>query len=324
MKNLFLAVFIFIMQTAAFAQEIFNLYQGPAPHSIPSAKAESPDQSQVAWKTQVINPNLSIYLPEKSINTGIGVVICPGGAYIGLAARHEGHDMAKRLQKEGIAGFVLEYRLPYTEFIDPKFKEFVPLMDAQRAIQILRENAQKWGLNSKKIGILGSSAGGHLAATAGTHFEKSIVSNPSGTNLRPDFLILNYPVISFADSITHHVSRYSLIGDLELGTYKEATKNSRQADAVVKALKVDAQKVAKYSNERNVRPNTPPTFISHALDDKVVPVQNALLFIAALQQNQVPVNSFFYTLGGHGYGMNNPKAEIEWIDACINWLKTLK
>ena len=196
-------------------------------------------------------------------------------------------------------------------------KDIVPLQDAQRAIQLVRMNAKVWNINPKKVGILGNSAGGHVASTAGTHFLKEKIDNPTHISLRPDFLILNYPVISFADSIVHLASRYNLIsGDL---AYPEVNKILSNASELKKAV-VSPEKVIEYSNELHVTANTPPTFITHSVDDKTVPIQNSLLFIAALQKNKVPVESFFYAKGGHGYGMYNSTSDVNWIDSCITWI----
>lgn len=291
--------------SGAFAQKTIPLYEAG---QIPNAKkvdiperVEGPDNSNrtVRFVMDISVPELTIYLPESEKNTGIAVIICPGGGYSGLAIDHEGHDMAKRLNEHGIAGFVLKYRCPQPAIVDRK--EIVPLQDAQRAIQIVRENAADWGIDPAKIGIAGSSAGGHLASTAGTHFHKVVIENPQGTSLRPDFMVLNYPVISFVKGLTHQGSRDNLIGGLP------------NADSLV----------VEYSNELQVTSETPPTFITHAVNDDAVKVQNSLLFIAALQQNNIPVASFFYAEGGHGYGMNNPTAEVEWMDSCIQWIQRI-
>ncbi|WP_207209601.1 alpha/beta hydrolase [Flavobacterium sp. 140616W15] len=153
------------------------------------------------------------------------------------------------------------------------------------------------GVNPNKIGIQGSSAGGHLAATTGTHYTKSYIDNPLKTNLRPDFMILTYPVISMTDELTHMGSRNNLLG-----------KNA------------SAEEIKEFSNELHVTSETPPTFITHAIDDNDVIVQNSLVFIAALQKNKVPVESFFYANGGHGFGMDNPTSDVQWIAHCIDWI----
>ena len=294
-----------------FAQTVVQLYDGLAPNSKPISEAKNKDIATKKWKDnfvmQVITPDLTVYLPEKNKNTGIAVIICPGGGYTGLTMNHEGYDMAKKLAAHGIAGIVLKYRLPNAEFVNNK--EIVPLQDAQRAIQLVRLNSTKWGINVHKVGILGSSAGGHLASTAGTHFLNEKITNSKKINLRPDFMILNYPVISFADSITHKGSRENLIGE-------------KQMDGT---MKIPNDKINEYSTELHVTPNTPPTFVNHAVDDNVVPVQNSLVFIAALEKNKVPVKSFFYAKGGHGFGMNNPTSTVSWFDNCVTWiLKTNK
>ncbi len=296
-----------------FAQTIIPLYNGLAPNSkpIPESKDKNNSVAPKKWKDNfvmiVTTPDLTVYLPEKNKNSGIAVIVCPGGGYSGLAMNHEGYDMAKKFAAHGIAGIVLKYRLPNAELVDNK--EIVPLQDAQRAIQLVRMNSKKWRINVHKVGILGSSAGGHLVSTVGTHFLNEKIVNPNKINLRPDFMVLNYPVITFADSLTHKGSRENLIGEKQLdGT-----------------IKIFDEKIKEYSNELHITPNTPSTFISHAIDDNVVPVQNSLLFIAALQKNKVPVESFFYAKGGHGYGMHNTTSNVDWFDNCIKWiLKTNK
>ena len=313
-RTLFTLVTVFLMHSLS-AQKTIPLYDGPIPNStMPAGLKDSVVLFQMGNDTghfviRVVQPDLAVYLPEKGKSTGIAVVICPGGGYAGLAVDHEGYAMAERFQRNGIAAFVLRYRLPNAAYM--QHKEIVPLQDAQRAIQLVRENAAKWSINPLKIGILGSSAGGHLASTVGTHFQQSQVDNPKKTSLRPDFMILNYPVISFADSLTHAGSRNNLIGE---------TMNA-PADARNRQIKpLEVEKIWAYSSELLVTPQTPTTFITHATDDTVVPVQNTLVFISALQKNRVPVESFFYAHGGHGYGMDNPTSDVEWIDACITWL----
>ncbi len=286
------------------AQQRIALYPGTPPNSKPatglrdSTEIEPRGQDTMEWMIRVVTPSLTMYLPDKKKASGAAVIICPGGGYTGLATGHEGRSMAQRLQAAGVAAFVLRYRLPETQLVD--HKEIVPLQDAQRAIQIVRENAQKWGIDPRKIGIMGSSAG--------THWQKAQISNPKNTPLRPDFMILNYPVISFADSLTHYGSRENLVGAVQTRTEVVHTP-------------ISAADIQEYSNELHVGANTPPTFITSAVDDDVVNVQNSLVFIAALQKNKVPVASFFYSRGGHGYGMDNPTSDVEWMDACLVWLR---
>ncbi|MFV8341028.1 alpha/beta hydrolase [Flavobacterium sp. XS2P39] len=311
--------------TIANAQKVIPLYNGKAPNSkeIPgltdTTAVFSSGNKTIHFVLRVASPDLTVYLPEKSKATGIAVIICPGGGYTGLAIDHEGYEIAKKLNEKGIAGFVLKYRLPNALYVENK--QIVPLQDAQRAIQLVRENAKQWGINPHKIGIEGNSAGGHLAATAGTQYEKVLIDNPLKTSLRPDFMVLNYPVISMADSLTHLGSRYNLIGEgLSPAALNAIMSDWKTSEQKLASLSVNGEKIKDYSNELQVTTNTPPTFITHAVDDNTVKVQNSLVFIAALQKNKVPVESFFYAKGGHGYGMDNPTSAVAWIDSCMTWI----
>ncbi|MDN3672137.1 alpha/beta hydrolase [Flavobacterium branchiarum] len=302
MKRLLLTLYLLIgMSSSPYAQKIISLYNGKVPNSKEitgvkdTAIVYNAGNKKITVITRVASPDLTVFLPEKSKATGIAVIICSGGGYSGVAIDHEGYAIAKRLNESGIAGFVLKYRLPDAKYVENQ--TIVPLQDAQRAIELVRENAKQWGINPNKIGIQGSSAGGHLAATAGTHYSKSYIDNPHKTSLRPDFMILTYPVISMTDSLTHLGSRNSLLGE-----------------------NASPEKIKEYSNELHVTPNTAPTFITHAVDDADVKVQNSLVFIAALQQNKVPVESFFYANGGHGFGIDNPTSTVQWITPCIDWI----
>lgn len=303
----------------SFAQKEIPLYPGEIPNAITPTVAI--DTSTTIYKTAngqidilngVVRPTLFVYLPDPAKATGSAVIICPGGGYHILAMSHEGYDVAKRLNEEGIAAFVLKYRLPRKETM--RDKSIGPLQDAQRAIQLVRENAKQWRVNPSKIGIMGSSAGGHLAATAGTHFLSPKIENPNQTNLRPDFMILNYPVITFSDSLTHSGTRQNLIGEK---TTTAIVKDSKK----FKELGMTEEDVINFSNELQVTPATPPTFITAPLTDEVVPIGNTFAFIAALQQNKVPVETFIYAKGEHGFGMINPAAKEQWIDACLRWIK---
>lgn len=316
------------MSIPCFAQETIQLYpEGKIPNDkqvdIQEMETTLPFEGEVRrFITQITDPELTVYLPNADVEpTGIGVIICPGGGYFGLAIDHEGHYIAQKFNEKGIAAFVLKSRMPSDKTV--LNKEIVPLQDAQRAIQLVRENAETWGLDVDKIGILGSSAGGHLAATLGTHYDKVVIENPNGTSFRPDFMVLNYPVISFEDSRTHMGSRFNLIGHLPEDQMAQIMADRATAGVKLAKVPVDKELIMEYSNELQVTPDTPPTFISHAVDDDVVNVDNSLVFIAALQQNNVPVKSFFYAKGGHGFGMYNPNAKINWIDVCPDWVISL-
>lgn len=321
----FLFLTLLLGFTMSYAQEVIPLYDAKVPNAkaiagLTDTTAVFPSgNKKIHFILRVASPDLTVFLPEKSKATGIAVIICPGGGYTGLAIDHEGYDIAKKLNEKGIAGFVLKYRLPNAQYVENK--QIVPLQDAQRAIQLVRENAKKWGINPDKIGIQGNSAGGHLASTLGTHYQKALIDNPRNTSLRPDFMVLNYPVISMVDSLTHMGSRYNLIGEgLSPAALKAIMSDWKTSEQKLTKLSVDGEKIKEYSNELQVTSDTPPTFITHAVDDNVVKVQNSLLFIAALQKNKVPVESFFYAKGGHGFAIDNPTTDVEWIDNCMTWI----
>jgi acetyl esterase/lipase len=272
------------------------LYEGAIPNSKPGPDRETSGSGSHPMYSLVSHPTLKIFLPEKGKANGAAVVVCPGGSYMQLAMWHEGVEIADSLNALGVAAFVLKYRLPSDEtMVD---KTIGPLQDAQRAIQLVRQNADRWGVDPARVGIMGFSAGGHLASTAGTHFNKVKIDNPGNISLRPDFMILMYPVISFADSICHWGSRENLIG-----------KQPSQ------------EKMMEYSNEWQVTPATPPTFLIHSEDDKTVMVANSIHFYEALQRNNVPAEMHLYPKGGHGYGLHNGTTHDQWFDRLKTWLE---
>jgi acetyl esterase/lipase len=207
----------------------------------------------------------------------------------------EGINTAKQFAKNGIAAFVLKYRLPDDSIMQDK--TIGPLQDAQQAIKLVRENAAKWGIDVNKVGIAGFSAGGHLASTVATHFQKSFIENSNNTNLRPDFQIVVYPVISMQDSLTHSDSRKNLLG-----------KNPSK------------ELIDQYSNELQVSNNTPPAYITHAADDKTVDVDNSIFYFESLRHHNVDVEMHIYPRGGHGFIFRQP----DWIDPLLLWMKKNK
>lgn len=297
-------LFFILMTTAfcatAFSQNVIPLYKDSIPNSkwTPDKETSEINKDSVLIIHNITRPTLTIYLPAKEKRTGAAVIICPGGGYSIAAAGHEGADVAKKFTEMGIAAFILKYRIPNDETM--MNKEIGPLQDAQRALQIVRENADEWHIEKNKLGIMGFSAGGHLAATAGTHFQRPYIDNQKGTNLRPDFMILVYPVISFTDSIGHSGSRNQLLG-----------KNPTP------------EKIRKYSNEMQVTPQTPPAFLVHAKDDPVK-VENSLVFAEALKKNGVPAEVYLYEKGGHGYGMYNQSSNVRWMDLVQQWMQKMK
>lgn len=296
---LFLILMTTFIGRSVSAQTVMPLYKDSIPNSkwTPDTETSETNADSVLIVHNITRPTLSIYLPPKSKRTGAAVIICPGGGYAIAAAGHEGADVAKKFTEMGIAAFVLKYRMPNDQTMINK--EIGPVQDAQRALQVVRENAGKWDLKKDKIGIMGFSAGGHLASTAGTHFQNTYIENPKGTSLRPDFMILVYPVISFTDSVGHLGSRDHLIGE-------HATP----------------EKIKEYSNETQVTPQTPPTFLVHAKDDPVK-VENTLVFADALKKNGVPVETYLYEKGGHGYGMYNKTSNVRWMDLVQQWMKKM-
>ena len=226
------------------------------------------------------------------------VIICPGGGYAILAAGHEGSDVAKYFNSIGVNALVLKYRIPNADNqID---KTIAPLQDAQQAILLARTNAGSWGIDENKIGIMGFSAGGHLAASLATHYNDVKIENPTKVSLRPDFQILIYPVISFGPE-GHEGSRINLIG------------NASDAKTV-KAIDY-------FSNENQITKDTPPAFLVHSKDDDAVPVANAIHYYDNLIANKVPAELYLYEKGGHGYGMKNSTSEIIWTSVMKTWMQ---
>ncbi|UCG59824.1 MAG: alpha/beta hydrolase [Phycisphaerales bacterium] len=246
-------------------------------------------------------PSLTIYLPSKDKSTGAAVVICPGGGYGFLAMDHEGHQVARWLNSFGVAGFILKYRHRRS---GAGYGHPAPLQDAQRAVRTVRGRAKEWGVDPGRIGILGFSAGGHLASSAGTHFHKRYggAADPiDRVSCRPDFMILLYPVISLTEWFTHTGSRRNLLG-------KDPDRK------LVKSL----------SNEKRVTPETPPTFLVHTYEDKGVPAENSLYFYLALRKAKVPAEMHIFQKGRHGFGLGSNSGPVSrWPDLCADWMRGL-
>jgi acetyl esterase/lipase len=248
---------------------------------------------------RVTDPTLLVYLPAPEKANGSAVVICPGGGYIRLAIDHEGYDIANWLNEMGVAGIVLKYRLPSDAIMENK--SIGPLQDAQEAIRIVRRRAQEWHIHPNRIGIMGFSAGGHLASTASTHFNDEVYKPADTTSARPDFSILVYPVISMQTSTTHMGSRNNLLGP-----------NPSQ------------ELIDRFSNELRVTSETPPAFLVHSEDDPAVPVANSIGYFQSLVKNKIPGELHVYQKGGHGYGLAKGRGtESGWPEACRAWLKQI-
>jgi acetyl esterase/lipase len=279
-----------IDESSILASEKMLLYPEGVPNSKPSDIKETGADNGV-YKG-ITNPTLEYYKADPSLSTGAAVVVIPGGGYGVVVYNGEGINIAKALAEKGIAAFILKYRLP-SDAIMPD-KKVGPLQDAQQALKIVRENAEKWGIDKNKIGIMGFSAGGHLASTAATHFEKVWVNNPNNTSVRPDFQILVYPVISMRDSLAHKGSRENLLG-----------KNPSKEDMIY------------FSNELQIKANTPPTWLTHAADDKVVDVDNSIAYFESLRKNKVEVEMHIFPKGDHGFIFKHPG----WMNPLFDWLK---
>lgn len=294
-KNILLLVLIFSGATCD-AQQVIALYPGniPGGRKASNEEIEIPNNLLDTIAEQVSIPTLTIFLPPENIASGTAVIICPGGGYHALLINREGKNVARAFTREGVAAFVLKYRLPSDRTMEDK--SVGPIEDAQRAIQLVRKHARRWHIDPGKIGIMGFSAGGHLATMAGTHFDHSFIDNKEHISLRPDFMILVYPVISFTDSIGHIGSRDNLLGP-----------SPSQAQ------------IRYYSNELWVNSRTPPTFLVQATDDKVVPSKNSLFFYEALHRNGVPVALHLYEKGEHGF-LTSPSFH-EWFGRCMYWMR---
>jgi acetyl esterase/lipase len=249
--------------------------------------------------SNVTVPTLTVYLPDGNLTSTIAVVICPGGAYSHLAIDKEGHAVARWLNTIGVAGMVLKYRMPRPDLSDGQ-KPW-PIQDGERAVRLVRSRAMEWKIDPHRVGLMGFSAGGHLASTVGTHLEEPahVASNAvEGLSARPDFMVLAYPVISMKDPITHKGSLHSLLGPAP-----------------------DPKQVELYSNELHVTPQTPPTFLVQARDDRIS-VENSLRFYAALQKAGVPSELHIFEKGGHGFGLGvTGSGPAAWPALCAVWLK---
>jgi acetyl esterase/lipase len=287
MKSFIMAGWLFagILTASSQTNAVIPLWPNGAPGALGTRDAD--------------NPTLTVYLPETSHGSGAAVVVCPGGGYGGLAG-HEGADYARFLNEQGIAGFVLKYRLGSAGYRHP-----IMLQDAARAVRLIRSRAADWEIDANRIGIMGSSAGGHLASTLVTHFDagQPDAADPiDRQSSRPDLGILCYAVITLGE-FTHQGSKQNLLGN-------------EPSNDLVRLL----------SNELQVTTNTPPCFVWHTWEDQAVPVENSLQFAAALRKAQVPFDLHVYEKGSHGIGLGSrqpsPEKRHPWTRDLSFWLKT--
>jgi len=291
-------IFFTISTTLAQYQPLYKTI----PNNIPSKNQENESSNAGILVIEKVSiPSYQYFRVANDNQKRPCVIICPGGGYAILAAGHEGSDLAKYFNSIGVNALVLKYRIPNAENqID---KSIAPLQDAQQALLLARTNAENWGIDKNKIGVMGFSAGGHLASSLASHYNDIKIENPSKISLRPDFQILIYPVISFGPE-GHEGSRINLIG------------NANDAKTV-KAIDY-------FSNENQITKDAPPAFIVHSKDDDVVPVANAIHYYDNLIANKVAAELYLYEKGGHGYGMKNPTSEILWTSVMKTWMQKTK
>jgi len=278
--------------------ETFPIWPNQIPNAIENVdykEVEEIKDGKLIRVSKVSIPTLSVFLPDENNSNGTTIVICPGGGYSHLAMEKEGFKVAQWLNTLGITAFVLKYRLPSDEIMENK--SIGPLQDAQEAIRLVRKNALKWDINPEKIGIMGFSAGGHLASTVSTHYDNEVYPHED-ISAKPNFSILIYPVISMDDKTTHKGSKTNLLGDSPSQEFIE-----------------------KFSNEKQIDTLSPPTFIIHATDDKAVLAENSINYYLALKTNNVPAELHLYEKGGHGFGLGVNFTSLYWTVQCEQWLK---
>lgn len=300
MKKYAPLIFIFLFMISykwSVGQTVIPLYKTVPNSKLAADYKEKADtgKDEVIRISKVSVPEITVFQPAKSSGKNPAVIICPGGGYAILAYNLEGTTVAHILNNWGVTAIVLKYRLPSDAIMEDKSTG--PIQDAQRAIQYVRENAKQLNVDPQKIGIMGFSAGGHLASTASTHFNKEYISNPNHISLRPDFSILGYPVISMIDSLTHKGSRNNLLG-----------KNPSPGA------------VKDFSNELQVTRETPPTFLVLSNDDNGVNPENSIKYYEALLKNHVPAELHIYQNGGHGFGTRILEKNDNWMDVLRIWM----
>lgn len=302
MKIFILVISLILMMARGYSQDFeVTLWPEGSLSTLPMG-SETREYGDIVSVRNVRNPGIAVYLPAKRQSTGQAVLICPGGGYQMLAYDWEGVDIARWFNSKGIAAIVLRYRLPVPDSLVVMHE--APLEDAQRALRLVRFNSEGWNIDKNQIGVIGFSAGGHLAATLGTrydHVSKDPVDAIDLVSARPDFMMLIYPVITMREDFTHFGSRDALLGE-------------EPADSLVNF----------YSNELHVNSDTPPGFLVHSGDDKAVPVDNSLFFYQALKNQGIPAEMHIYPSGGHGYSLAIGKGYLQtWTDRMHEWLQNV-
>lgn len=302
-KSIYTIVILFILANMTISGQPFqlNLYpDGQIPNYRDVGEKEVWDTAEIVRVSKVQVPDITVYLPSKRNSTGHAVVICPGGGYHVLAYDWEGADIAKFWNSKGVAAIVLKYRLPSSEAQIVPHKS--PLMDAQRAMRTVRYHAAEWNIDPTKVGIMGFSAGGHLASSLSTHYDRGDAQSKDPVeqqSCRPDFSVLMYPVISMTGEFQHSGSRKALVGN-------------------------DSELMEYFSNELQVTEDTPPAILIHSTDDKAVPVENSIVYYQALIKNGVGAEMHIYPHGGHGFSLAIGKGHLSgWPERVWEWVSSL-
>lgn len=294
-KNFIKAILIFMGSIGCLQaqNEEIPLWSFEIPGSIKADDYNEIYNENLDQLRKVVNPTLTMFVPEKP--NGTSIVICPGGGYAYLAINKEGFKVAKWLNTLGITAFVLKYRLPSDDIMQDK--SVGPLQDAQESIRLIRRHAEKWQLNPDKTGVIGFSAGGHVASSLSTHYNDTLYKLEDPISAKPNFCILAYPVITMETEMTHKGSRNNLLG-----------------------ISASNELIEYFSNEKHIDSNTPATYLVHANDDKGVPDENSIRYFLALKEHNVPSEIHLYQNGGHGFGLGNKGTSKNWTNQCEEWL----
>lgn len=293
-SQMFLLLTLCVNGLLSAQKEVIELWENGVPNAVYAGDYKEVYEEAIGKMSKVTNPSLTVYVPKNP--NGTAVIICPGGGYEYLSIQKEGYKTAEWFNAIGITAFVLKYRLPNDIIMENK--AIGPLQDAQESVRYIRRNASRWNVDPGKIGVLGYSAGGHLAATLSTKFNEKVYENSDDVSARPDFSLLIYPVISMTSHTTHKGSKNKLLG-------KDAS----------------AALVDQFSTEKLITPETPPAFLAHAVDDKAVIVENSLLYFVRLRESGINAELHMYQSGGHGFGLGKDGTSKSWTEDCKNWLQ---
>lgn len=293
-QSLLFFLFLFMMKAINAQNEAIEIWNDEVPNAIISTNYKEIYDEKLDRLSKVTHPTLTVFVPKNP--NGSSVIICPGGGYQYLAINKEGYKVAEWFNTLGITAFVLKYRLPSDEIMQDK--SVGPLQDAQESVRTIRRNAGKWQLDTDKIGIMGFSAGGHLAATLSTKYDEKTYQFKDSISAKPNFSLLIYPVISMTDEITHKGSRNKLLGN-----------------------KPSIEMIEKFSTEKQITAQTPTAFLVHASDDSGVPFENSIAYFTGLKKYGIPAEMHIYQNGKHGFGLGKEGTSQFWTEHCEKWLR---